>query len=91
MLGLASDRVYQWRLLLEELAPEILYISKGYTTQLLMLFHNVSTTQKPMPPMNKILPTLQSSPRIANVGKDFQHYGVLIMRTTPANINMNVI
>jgi len=53
-LGLASDRVYQWRLLLEEFAPEILYISKGYTTQLLMLFHNVSTTQISMPPTNKI-------------------------------------
>jgi hypothetical protein len=28
-LGMTSDRVYQWRLLLEEYAPEIIYI-KGF-------------------------------------------------------------
>ena len=27
-----------------------------------------------MPPMNKILQTLQSSPWIANIGRDFQHW-----------------
>ena len=31
-LGLTSDRVYQWRLLLEEYAPEIVYIKVMYNT-----------------------------------------------------------
>jgi hypothetical protein len=31
-LGLTSDRVYQWRLLLEEYAPEIIYIKGIYNT-----------------------------------------------------------
>jgi hypothetical protein len=31
-LGLASDRVYQWRLLLEEYAPEIVYIKGVHNT-----------------------------------------------------------
>jgi hypothetical protein len=35
-LGLTSDRVYCWQLLLEELAPDIVYI-KGYITWLRML------------------------------------------------------
>ncbi len=38
-LGLTSDRVYWWQLLLEEYAPEIIYI-KELITQLLMLLHN---------------------------------------------------
>ena len=38
-----------------------------------------------------VLQTLQSSPWIANVGRDFQHYGILIMRATPANINRKLI
>ncbi len=38
-LGLTSDRVYRWQLLLEEFAPEIVYI-KGvhYITRSQMLF-----------------------------------------------------
>ncbi len=31
-LGLTSDRVYQWRLLLEEYAPEIIYIQEIHNT-----------------------------------------------------------
>ncbi len=31
-LGLTSDRVYQWRLLLEEYAPEIIYIKGIHNT-----------------------------------------------------------
>ncbi len=31
-LGLISDRVYRWRLLLEEYAPEILYIKGIHNT-----------------------------------------------------------
>ncbi len=31
-LGLTSDRVYQWRLLLEEYAPEIVYIKGIHNT-----------------------------------------------------------
>ena len=31
-LGLTSDRVYQWRLLLEEYAPEIIYIKGLHNT-----------------------------------------------------------
>jgi hypothetical protein len=31
-LGLASDRVYRWRLLLEEYAPEIVYIKGIHNT-----------------------------------------------------------
>jgi hypothetical protein len=31
-LGLTSDRVYQWRLLLEELAPKIVYIKGTHNT-----------------------------------------------------------
>ncbi len=31
-LGLTSDRVYQWRLLLEEYAPEIIYIKEIHNT-----------------------------------------------------------
>jgi hypothetical protein len=31
-LGLTSDRVYQWRLLLEEYAPEIMYIKEIHNT-----------------------------------------------------------
>ena len=38
-LGLTSDQVYRWRLLLEEYGPIIVYI-KGITTLLRMLFHN---------------------------------------------------
>ena len=38
-LGLTSDRVYRWRLLLEEYAPQMIYI-KGIHNTLLMLFHN---------------------------------------------------
>ncbi len=34
-LGITSDHVYQWRLLLEEFGPEKC-ISKAYTIQLLM-------------------------------------------------------
>jgi hypothetical protein len=39
-LGLTSDRVYQWRLLLEEFAPEIVYI-KGIHTNLTSIYHPV--------------------------------------------------
>ncbi len=31
-LGLISDRVYQWRLLLEEYGPEIVYVKGIYNT-----------------------------------------------------------
>jgi hypothetical protein len=31
-LGIASDRVFQWRLLLEEYVPEIVYIKGIYNT-----------------------------------------------------------
>jgi hypothetical protein len=31
-LGLTSDRVYRWRLLLEEYAPEIIYITGIHNT-----------------------------------------------------------
>ncbi len=31
-LGLTSDRVYHWRLLLEEFAPEIVYIKGIHNT-----------------------------------------------------------
>ncbi len=31
-LGLTSDRVYQWRLLLEEYAPQIVYIKEIHNT-----------------------------------------------------------
>jgi hypothetical protein len=31
-LGLTSDRVYHWQLLLEELAPEIVYIKGMHNT-----------------------------------------------------------
>jgi hypothetical protein len=31
-LGLTSDRVYQWRLLLEEYAPKIIYIKGIHNT-----------------------------------------------------------
>ena len=31
-LGLTSDRVYPWRLLLEEFAPEIIYIKRIHNT-----------------------------------------------------------
>ncbi len=37
-LGLTSDKVDRWRLLLEEYAPEIIYIK--FINQLLMLFHD---------------------------------------------------
>jgi hypothetical protein len=39
-LGLTSDRVYQWRLLVEEYAPEIVYIKGIHTTG----FHPVLIT-----------------------------------------------
>ncbi len=32
-LGLTSDRVYRWQLLLEECAPKIIYIYKGFIIQ----------------------------------------------------------
>ena len=32
VVGLTSDRVYQWRLLLEEFAPEIIYIKGIHNT-----------------------------------------------------------
>ena len=41
-LGLTSDRVYRWRLLLEEYGPTIVYI-KGSTTQLPTPFHDWTT------------------------------------------------
>ncbi len=31
-LGLTSDRVYRWQLLLEEFAPEIVYIKETHNT-----------------------------------------------------------
>jgi hypothetical protein len=39
-LGLTSDKVYRWRLLLEEYALEILYIYKEFIIQQQMLFHD---------------------------------------------------
>jgi hypothetical protein len=52
-LGLTSDRVYHWWLLLEEYAPEIMYI-KGTTTEVSLNFtsntyvnHTVSHVSQP--------------------------------------------
>jgi hypothetical protein len=42
-LGLTSDRLYQWRLLLEEYRPVIVYI-KGIHTPLQMQLHGLSMT-----------------------------------------------
>ncbi len=42
-LGLKLDRVYQWRLLLEEYGAKIVYI-KGITNLLLMQFDSLSMT-----------------------------------------------
>ncbi len=44
-LGLTSDRVYQWRLLLEEYAPEIVYI-KGIHNTVADAIPNLRITQK---------------------------------------------
>jgi hypothetical protein len=43
-LGLASDRVYQWRLLLEEYGPVLLSTLKAYTKPLQMQSHGLSMT-----------------------------------------------
>jgi hypothetical protein len=43
-LGMTSDHVYQWRLLLEEYGPKIVYILKAYTTLLQMPSHGLSMT-----------------------------------------------
>ncbi len=42
-LGLTCDRVYDWRLLLEEYSPEIVYIKS--TTQLQMRFDTLTLVQ----------------------------------------------
>jgi hypothetical protein len=47
-LGLTSDQVYQWRLLLEEYGPEIIYIKgihKNVTDAVLKLEHDPSINQ----------------------------------------------
>ncbi len=44
-LGLTSDRVYHWQLLLEEFAPEIVYI-KGIHNMVGIPFPNWTTTPR---------------------------------------------
>jgi hypothetical protein len=66
-LGLTSNRVYQLRLLLEEYAPEIVYI-KGIHNTVADLFLDLSITQKSTQLMNRVLPTLGYPPR-TTVGK----------------------
>jgi hypothetical protein len=43
-LGMTSDCVYQWRLLLEEYGPEIVYIKGIHTTPLQTPSHSLSMT-----------------------------------------------
>ena len=88
-LGLTSNRVYRWRLLLEEYAPEIVYI-KGLHNTVVYAISDLSITQKSTWLMNRVLPTLRYSVR-ANVGKASQHYGVLTMRRTQARMDKTAI
>ena len=46
-LGLTSDRVYHWRLLIEEYGPTIVYI-KGIQTLLRMLYHGWTMDPSPV-------------------------------------------
>ena len=86
-LGLTSDRVYQWRLLLEEYAPEIVYINGIHNTvadAIFQLEYNPESIQL----MNRILPNLGYRLR-TTVGKTSQHYGILTMRRTQAHMDMD--
>jgi hypothetical protein len=62
-LGLTSDRVYQWRLLLEEYAPKIIY-SKGIhntiADAILQLDYNPSSILSMVTPMHHLVWSLRS-------------------------------
>jgi hypothetical protein len=88
-LGLTSDRVYRWRLLLEEYAPEIVYI-KGIHNTVMVAIPDLSITQKSIQLRSRTLLTLGYRPR-AIVGKVLQHYGILITRRTQARMYKTAI
>jgi hypothetical protein len=82
VLGLTSDIVCRWRLLLEEYAPKIVYI-KGIHNTVADATSQLEYNPEVNPTNEQILPTLGYPPR-AIVGKALQHCGVLIMRRTQA-------
>ena len=83
-LGLTFNRVHRWRLLLDEYAPEIVYI-KGIHNTVADAISRLEYNQKSIQLMNRILPTLGNPPR-TTVGKALQHYGILTMRSTQAQM-----
>ncbi len=88
-LGLTSDRVYRWRLLLEEYAPEIVYI-KGIHNTVADAISRLEYNPEINPTDEQNLLSLGYPPKVI-VGKASQHYGILIMRKIQARIDKTAI
>jgi hypothetical protein len=89
VLGLTSNRVYRWRLPLEEYAPEIVYI-KGIHNTVADAISQLEYNPEINPTDEQNFANL-SLPSKGIVGKVSQHYGVLTMRRTQAHMDKTAI
>jgi hypothetical protein len=79
------NRVYQWRLLLEEYTPKIIYV--GFITHSLMQFHDLSTAQHLIILISTPTPRLVC-PQRRQVHKDGNHFPIIgkaTIKVTPTH------